>query len=87
MSSDIRRYVRSCDSCQRNKEDQYKPFGLLQPLSIPERKQSNIMMDFITHLPKTSDGYDALTVFADRLTKMGCLVPSKTTDKAPDIAK
>src|SRR5215469_16943190 len=43
-------------------------------------------MDFITRLPRTPSGFDAITVFVDRLTKMIHLCPGKTTDSAPDVA-
>jgi hypothetical protein len=43
-------------------------------------------MDFITHLPKSRSGWDALTVFVDRLTKMVRLHPGRSTDTAKDIA-
>ena len=44
-------------------------------------------MDFITHLPKTSQGYDALTVFVDQLTKMVHLHPGRVTDDAPTVTQ
>ncbi len=43
-------------------------------------------MDFITQLPP-SKGYDAITVFVDRLTKMTHILPSKTTDTSQDIQR
>jgi hypothetical protein len=47
-----------------------KPAGLLQPLSVPERKWQSVGMDFIVRLPMTEAGHDALLVVTDRLTKM-----------------
>ena len=44
-------------------------------------------MDFIVQLPKTKDGYDAIVVFVDRLSKMVQFAPTTTTASAPDIAK
>ena len=44
-------------------------------------------MDFIVHLPRTMNGFDAITVFVDRLTKMVHMHPGKTTDTAPMIAQ
>jgi Integrase zinc binding domain len=32
MYSDLKAYVRSCDSCQSNKTSNQKPIGLLKPL-------------------------------------------------------
>ncbi|KAI3744799.1 hypothetical protein L1987_57892 [Smallanthus sonchifolius] len=36
------------------KAEHQKPYGILQPLDIPEWKWEHITMDFITKLPKTS---------------------------------
>ena len=44
-------------------------------------------MDFITHLPETSQGFDAITVIVDQFTKRAHFIPSKMTDNAEDIAK
>ena len=41
MNNDIRKYVKSCDSCQRIKASQQVPAGLLQPLPIPSQTIGN----------------------------------------------
>nr|GFA76308.1 putative reverse transcriptase domain-containing protein [Tanacetum cinerariifolium] len=46
-----------------------KPSGLLVQPEIPQWKWDNITMDFVTKLPRTSDGYDTIWVIVDRLTK------------------
>src|SRR5262249_1630126 len=84
---DVRKYCKSCDSCQRMKDGHLPPYGLLQPLPIPEHPWSSISMDFIAQLPKTKNGHDSIPVFMDRLTKMVHLVPGKTTDNAPHVAR
>ncbi|GKD28728.1 putative reverse transcriptase domain-containing protein [Tanacetum coccineum] len=43
--------------------------GILQQPEIPEWKWENITMDFITKLPRTRNGHDAIWVVVDRLTK------------------
>lgn len=87
MSKDVRKYVQSCDACQRLKDGHHPPYGLLQPLQIPERPWESISMDFISQLPKTPRGSDSITVFVDRLTKMVHLVAGKTTDDASTVAR
>src|SRR5262249_14515330 len=87
MDVDIAKYCNSCDPCQRMKDANRKAFGVLQPLKIPERPWSSISMDFITHLPRTAAGYDVITVFVDRLTKMVHLVSGRTDDTADIVAK
>ena len=44
-------------------------------------------MDFVTHLPKTRQGYDALLVVVDYLTKMLILRPTHSTTTTVDTAK
>ena len=55
MGRDVKAFVRSCESCQRNKSGKIK-VGLLQPLPIPDRPWARISMDFIVGLPQTDLG-------------------------------
>jgi len=71
----VKRFVTTCDTCQRNKYSRHKPFGLLQPLPVPDTPWSSISMDFITQLP-TSAGFTSIFVVVDRLTKMAHFAPS-----------
>ena len=61
--------------------------GLLQPLPIPERPWSSVSLDFITDLPRTNAGFDAILVVVDRLTKMAHFIPTVTTVDAPGTAE
>ncbi|GJS77529.1 putative reverse transcriptase domain-containing protein [Tanacetum coccineum] len=49
-------------------------------LPYPEWKWDNITMDFVTKLPKTSQGYDTIWVIVDRLTKSAIFTPMRETD-------
>lgn len=51
--------------------------GLLKPLPILEWKWEHIMMDFVTGLPKTPKGRDAIWVSVDMLTKSAHFLPFK----------
>ena len=44
-------------------------------------------MDFITQLPITKAGFDAIVVFVDTFSKMVHFVPTRTTATAPDTAR
>ncbi|MCI10393.1 RNA-directed DNA polymerase (Reverse transcriptase), partial [Trifolium medium] len=68
MQKTIRDFVRSCDTCQRQKHAATTPGGLLQPLPIPNAVWEDLSIDFITGLPK-SKGYEAVLVVVDRLSK------------------
>ena len=54
------------------------PYGQLQPLPIPPGPWKSVSMDFIVQLLR-SDGYDAVYVCVDRLTKMTHFIPMNTT--------
>ena len=86
MRKDIKKYIQTCDTCQRTKPTNQHPSGLLQPLSTPARRWEEITMDFIVQLPLTKQGHDAIVVFVDRLTKRAHFQPihiSATALKLP----
>ncbi|GJV72886.1 putative reverse transcriptase domain-containing protein [Tanacetum coccineum] len=47
---------------------------------IPRWKWEKITMDFITKLPKTSNGHDIIRVIVDRFTKSAHFIPTRETD-------
>ncbi|GJS93691.1 putative reverse transcriptase domain-containing protein [Tanacetum coccineum] len=69
MKRDIATYVSECLTCAKVKAKHPRPSGLLQQLEIPEWQRESITMDFITKLPRTRNGHDAIWVVVDRLTK------------------
>ena len=87
LIKDVKRYIKSCDTCQRNKPTNQNPAGLLQPLDIPTKRWERISMDFIVQLPTTRQGNDAIMVFTDYLTKRAIFQPTNTTVTAPEVAK
>ncbi|GJT23881.1 putative reverse transcriptase domain-containing protein [Tanacetum coccineum] len=64
-----------------------RPSGLLVQPKIPEWKWDNITMDFVTKLPKTSQGYDTIWVIVDRLTKSAIFTPIRETDPLDKLAR
>jgi hypothetical protein len=74
----VKDYVTTCDTCSRSKIPRHQPYGLLQPLPIPETPWTSISMDFIVDLPK-SKSFDSIFVVVDRLTKMAHFVPCNKT--------
>ena len=77
LHKDVINYVLHCQKCQVNKAERLKVGGLLHPLEIPDGKWESISMDFITGLPTTSRGHDAIWVIVDRLTKFSRFVPTQ----------
>ncbi|KAK1425082.1 hypothetical protein QVD17_20426 [Tagetes erecta] len=69
MKKDVATYVRKCLTCSKVKAEHQKPSGMLQQPEIPGWKWEQIAMDFVTKLPRTARGHDAIWVIVDRLTK------------------
>nr|GFA46045.1 retrotransposon protein, putative, Ty3-gypsy subclass [Tanacetum cinerariifolium] len=87
MKANIATYVSKCLTCARVKAKHQRPSGLLVQPVIPERKWDNIMMDFITKLPKTSQGFDTIWVIIDRLTKLAHFLPIRENDPLDKLAR
>ena len=87
MKKDIRRFVSECLTCQLVKAEHQRPAGLLKPLPIPEWKWENVTMDFMTGLPRSARGSNAIWVIVDRLTKSAHFLPIKTTFTVVQYAK
>ncbi|GJU54880.1 putative reverse transcriptase domain-containing protein [Tanacetum coccineum] len=51
------------------------------------QKWENIMMDFITKLPKSSHGFDTIWVIVDRLTKSAHFLPIRGNDPLDKLAR
>nr|GFB62968.1 putative reverse transcriptase domain-containing protein [Tanacetum cinerariifolium] len=87
MKADIATYVSKCLTCANVKAKHQKPSGLLVQPEIPEWKWDNINMDFVTKLPKSSQGYDTIWVIVDRLTKSAIFMPIRETDPMDKLAR
>ncbi|GJU74287.1 putative reverse transcriptase domain-containing protein [Tanacetum coccineum] len=70
MKADIATYVSKCLTCAKVKAEHQRPSGLLVQPEIPQWKWDNITMDFITKLPKSSQGMLGIAKVAWKL--MGC---------------
>ncbi|GJY03355.1 putative reverse transcriptase domain-containing protein [Tanacetum coccineum] len=75
------------DLSKRSKAEHQRPSGLLVQPEIPQWKWDNITMDFVTKLPKSSQGYDTIWVIVDRLTKSAIFMPMRETDPMDKLAR
>ena len=85
-AKEVSDHIRQCPSCQLQTTHPHKPTGLLQPLDVPPYAWHTVTTDYITGLPLTADGNNAIAVFVDKLTKYVHAVPCKTTSDAVDWA-
>nr|GFA04386.1 hypothetical protein [Tanacetum cinerariifolium] len=76
-----------CLTCSKVKVEHQRPSGLLVQPRIPEWKWDNITMDFVTKLPKSSQGYDTIWVIVDRLTKSAIFTPIRETNPMNKLAR
>lgn len=83
---DVKLYVESCHTCSRSKRSTHKPYGLLQPLPVPEGPWKSITMDFIVELPK-SNGMTTIMTIVDRYSKMARFVALPKIPTAEETAK
>ncbi|TLS20779.1 uncharacterized protein PpBr36_10946 [Pyricularia pennisetigena] len=84
MSGMVDRYIANC-SCRSAKVPKNKTPGFLQPLPVPDRQWSTIVVNFKS-MPKSKSGNDNLFVIIDALTKRSWAVPYIRTATAKDIA-
>ena len=75
MKKDISEYVSKCLTCQQVKAEHQVPFGLLNPLPIPQWKWDNITIDFVFDFSLTQRKHDEVWVIVDRLTKSTHFLP------------
>src|ERR1700712_2151486 len=86
LTTDVKKYVKGCDVCQRMKNRPQQPFGPLMPNPVPQEPWDVITIDLITQLPE-SDGYNAICVVVDRLLKRAHFFPITNEFSAKDLAQ
>jgi hypothetical protein len=86
LRKDIRKFIRECEVCQRNKTKNLKPAGALQPLPIPSKVWVDISMDFIKGLP-LSKGYNVIMMIVDKFSKYSNFIPMTYPYTTTTVAK
>ena len=71
----LRSYLQPCPECQQLRTTRHKPYGSLQPPSIPLH---TITMDFIVALPKMNN-YDAILTVTDKFSTKVLIIPGTET--------
>jgi hypothetical protein len=78
MSHDIRRFVQSCELCQKRKT-RARRHGLLHPIDVNEPWEV-VGMDLFGELPRTQKGNRYCLVFIDHFTKWPEVIPLRHID-------
>ncbi|CAL8120388.1 unnamed protein product [Prunus armeniaca] len=86
LKGEVKRFVATCDTCQRQSYEAIRPLGLLQPLPIPLGPWQDLAMDFVEGLP-SSKGKNCILVVVDRLTKFAHFIPVSHPYTASQIAE
>lgn len=79
MKSDITRYVRRCSICRKNKPEQSKPAGLMQPHQVANKPFEIITCDLIGPLPRSTRGYKFILVILDNFSKFMTAIPLRNS--------
>ncbi|KAJ6808834.1 uncharacterized protein M6B38_165845 [Iris pallida] len=87
MKREVARFVSRCLVCQQVKAEHQRTAGFLQPLSIPEWKWEHPTIDFVTGLPRTQRGNNAIWVIVDRLTKSARFLPFRVGQSTEVLAE
>ena len=87
MLADVTKFVGSCRVCQRTKPDLQPARTPLQPLPTPDQRWHTVGMDWITGLPKTVRGYDAILAVTDLTTDRVRVLKAHSSDTAMDTAQ
>lgn len=86
MKANILEYCRGCNICQKKKTSNFNKYSYLIPNPIPSHPYQSISMDFIVNLP-WCNGYNAIFVIVNRLSKQGTFIPCTTGLTAQEFAE
>src|SRR5213078_3065088 len=89
MTKDVQEYIKTCDSCQCNKESTQLPAGLLHQLDMSVMPGTHFSMDFIGLLLPSQWNriwYDSIFVYKDYFNGWIEVWPTNTNVTGEDIA-
>ena len=86
MVRDCAAYCDTCKACRLYASTQKRPDASMETRSVPENRWEVIHADWITDLPVTRKGHNAILVVHDSVTKYAYLIPASNTDTAEDTA-
>ena len=87
MTGDVQTFVLSCPACQLEKAEHTLVRGQLQPIQLPDQKWKEVSLYFVTDLPETSSGDNAILNVIDRATRMVHCIPCKKSITGAQTAR
>ena len=81
----IKRYILSCDVCQAAKSPPVDTARQPGPLPVPDTKWHSVSIDWVSGLPSTTRGHDAIMTVVDRFSKRGMFIPCPEDMTADDL--
>ncbi|GBG64685.1 hypothetical protein CBR_g46227 [Chara braunii] len=87
MLDHAKKYVETCQVCQRDKPRTQAPLGLLKPLPIPSGPGQSVSMDFMDTLVTSKSGKRHIFLIIDRFTKYARVVAMQKTARTDYVIK
>ncbi|GBG90119.1 hypothetical protein CBR_g50212 [Chara braunii] len=87
MFDDAKKYVETCQICQRDKPRSQAPLGLLKPLPIPPGPGQSVSMDFMDTLVTSKSGKRHIFIIINRFTKYARLVAMPESARSDHVIK
>ena len=79
LKGDVKRYLRNCYDCKRNKSPRDKTPGLLHPFPVPTTVWEHVVIDGKS-IPSDRYGYDYVWGFIYKLSRLLATLPGKKSD-------
>ena len=81
----VERYILSCDVCQAAKSRRVDTARVPRPLPVPDTKWHSVSVNWVSGLPPTTRGHDAIMTVVDRFSKRGMFIPCGKDMTADDL--
>ena len=78
-------YISSCDVCQAAKSRRVDTARVPRPLQVADTKRHSLSIDWVSELPPTARGHDAILTVVDRFSKRGMFIPCRKAMTADDL--
>ena len=81
----VERYILSCDVCQAARSRRVDTARVPRPLPVPDTKRHSVSIDWVSGLPPTTRGHDAIMTVVDGFSKRGMFIPCRKDMTADDL--